>query len=145
MERKKFIKNCCYAAIGIPLGASFLESCGVYYATTTSFKEKIVVPKSEFIKIKKEKKIFRQFIYVEVASTKYPICLYKEGEEDYIATLLKCTHRGCELNVGGGVYSCLCHGSEFTIRGKVLEGPATKRLQTFKTSFDNENIYIHLS
>ena len=61
-----------------------------------------------------------------------------------MATFLKCTHRGCELNVGGGVYSCPCHGSEFTIEGEVLEGPATKKLQTFKTSFDNENIYIHL-
>jgi cytochrome b6-f complex iron-sulfur subunit len=66
-------------------------------------------------------------------------------EDNYVALLLKCTHRGCELNAGGGIYSCPCHGSEFSSTGKVLEGPADKDLETFITNTDDENIYIHLS
>ncbi len=58
---------------------------------------------------------------------------------------MKCTHRGCELNVGGGIYSCPCHGSEFDNKGNLLEGPADQDLKTFKTSINNENIYIDLS
>jgi len=66
-------------------------------------------------------------------------------KENYYASLLKCTHRGCELNVGGGIYSCPCHGSEFTVKGKVLEGPAEENLKTYKTKTDHEKIYIYLS
>ena len=75
----------------------------------------------------------------------FPICLYKTNEGKYIASLLKCTHNGCELNVGGGIYSCPCHGSEFSITGKVMEGPADRDLKTFKTETDHENIYVYLS
>ena len=44
--------------------------------------------------------------------------------------------------MGGGIYTCPCHGSEFSVKGKVLEGPADKDLKIFKTETDNENIYI---
>jgi cytochrome b6-f complex iron-sulfur subunit len=63
----------------------------------------------------------------------------------FTSALLKCTHQGCELNVGGGIYTCPCHGSEFTIKGEVLEGPADQNLKTYTTTSDNENIYIQLS
>ena len=76
--------------------------------------------------------------------TGFPICLYKTSKDIYTASLLKCTHRGCELNVGGGIYTCPCHGSEFSTLGEVLEGPADRNLKTYKTVSDNENIYIYL-
>ena len=82
---------------------------------------------------------------LKIEESQFPICLYKTKEDHYNASLLKCTHRGCELNVGGGIYSCPCHGSEFSIKGAVLEGPAEKDLKTFKIDTDNENIYIYLS
>jgi cytochrome b6-f complex iron-sulfur subunit len=71
--------------------------------------------------------------------------LYKTDKINYTASLLKCTHNGCELNVGGGIYTCPCHGSEFTSTGKVLQGPANEDLKIFKTETDHENIYIYLS
>src|SRR5690606_22928228 len=102
-------------------------------------------PLSEFKIIKKTSTAFRDFVLVKSPSHGFPICLYKTGEDQYTASLMKCTHRGCELNVGGGIYSCPCHGSEFNTNGTVLEGPADQDLKTFKTTSDNENIYIELS
>ena len=146
MERRKFIKSCCYSTLGLTIGAAALQSCdAIYYATAGFDTNRMVVAKSEFWKIKNDKKTERPFVLVKTAASQFPICLYKMGERDYIASLLKCTHRGCELNVGGNIYSCPCHGSEFSITGKVLEGPAIEDLKTFKTEIDDQNIYIHLS
>lgn len=150
MERRKFIKTCCYTTVGIPVLATTLQSCGaIYYATTTKDANRLVVKKSEFWYIKpggrtggKDKKVNRAFVLVKTESMEFPICLYKMDVDVYSASLLHCTHRGCELNVGGGIYSCPCHGSEFSVTGKVLEGPADRDLKTFKTEIDSENIYI---
>lgn len=146
MKRRKFIKTCCYSAIAVPLTASLLQSCGsIYYATSTTEKQKVIVAKSEFIQVKKSKQVPRKFVLLTANEIDFPICLYKTDKNSYVASLLKCTHNGCELNVGGGIYTCPCHGSEFSTTGKVLEGPADRDLKTFKTDTDHENIYIYLS
>ena len=146
MERNKFIKTCCYSMIGLPILASVLESCGsIYYAASIRNDNSLTVSKSEFWKVGKNNKVHRSFVLVKTDDAEFPICIYNTHENEYIAALLKCTHRGCELNVGGGIYSCPCHGSEFSIAGKVLEGPADRDLETFKIETDNENIYIYLS
>ncbi len=150
MERRKFIKNCCCTAIGLPALAASLQSCNaIYYANIKKETNRLVVEKSEFWRVKpakqaggEDKKVNRSFVLVKTDQMEFPICLYKIEQNIYNASLLHCTHRGCELNVGGGIYSCPCHGSEFSVTGKVLEGPADKDLKTFKTETDNENIYI---
>lgn len=145
MNRKHFIKSCCYSAIGISLTGLALESCGtIYYAQSTKKSNKLVVAKSEFIRIKKDKQVVRDFVLIKSEENTFPICLYK-NENNYTAALLKCTHRGCELNVGGDIYTCPCHASEFSTTGTVLQGPADKDLKMYKTETDNENIYIHIS
>jgi cytochrome b6-f complex iron-sulfur subunit len=143
MERRKFINTCCYTAIGIPILATTLSSCGaIYYASVAKDASRLLVKKSEFWHVKKDKKVNRAFVLVKTEAMEFPICLYKMDEDVYSASLMQCTHRGCELNVGGGIYSCPCHGSEFSLTGKVLEGPADRDLITFNTDTDNENIYI---
>ncbi|TDI69514.1 MAG: Rieske (2Fe-2S) protein [Bacteroidetes bacterium] len=146
MERRKFVQVCCYSAIGLPILATVLQSCGsIYYAVSTRNANGLIVAKSEFWKVEKNKKVNRPFVLIKTEDNKFPICVYKIEKDKYVASLLKCTHKSCELNVGGGIYSCPCHGSEFSITGKVLEGPADRDLETFKIGTDNENIYIYLS
>ena len=145
MERRKFIKACCYSAVGLPALTSVLQSCGgIYYATSTLSTNKITVAISEFWTVKKEEKVKRTFVLINTSDSEFPICLYNTNDDKYVAVLLKCTHRGCELNVGGGIYTCPCHGSEFSINGEVLEGPAEENLRLFTTSFDEEHIYVNL-
>lgn len=146
MERRKFIKTCCYSAIGFPLGTSLLQSCGaIHYAAFIREPGRLIVAQSEFMKVKEDKQVSRDFVLLKTDGMGFPVCLYKTNKDTYIASLLKCTHNGCELNVGGGIYSCPCHGSEFSTTGKVLEGPADQNLKTFKTETDHDNIYIYLS
>jgi len=146
MERRNFIKSCCYSAISLPVMASVLQSCGaIYYAKVVHEAKRLVIPKSEFWTIRKEKRTKRSFVLVTQKESGIPICLYNIKDEEYKAALLECTHKGCELNVGGGIYSCPCHGSEFTTSGEVLEGPADRNLKTFITETDDDNIYINIS
>lgn len=131
--------------MSIPSVSLLLQSCVSNYYASASRKDRILtVPKTEFIQVKKDKERIRQFVLLNTDGFDFPICLYRHKEEIYTASLLQCTHKGCELTVGGGVYSCPCHGSEFSVHGEVLEGPAVKDLQQFKTSVDHDNIYVQL-
>lgn len=145
MERRNFIKKCCLGTAALPLVGMVLPSCGsIYYAKNSVVDNQIVVAKSEFKWIKSNTTKQRKFVMLTVPQYKFPICVYAITNDQYVASLLKCTHRGCELNVGGGQYTCPCHGSEFAVTGKVLEGPAEQDLLTFDINTDNENIYIQL-
>lgn len=148
MNRKDFIKTCSVALIGLPFASTLLISCEtLYYASSkmSADQNHIIVPLSEFQIVKKDRTIERDFVLIQSANQGFPICLYKTDKNQFTAALMKCTHRGCELNVGGGIYSCPCHGSEFDKRGTVLEGPADQDLKIFETSIKNDEIYIHLS
>lgn len=143
MDRKKFVKTLGICVVGIPLASQVLQSCSsIYYADTLEKGGEITVAKSEFINDKNKE---RKYVLITPQDTDFPISLYKIEEDNYVASLLKCTHRGCELNVGGNIYSCPCHGSEFKKTGEVLEGPAEEQLKTFKITIDDQNIYIHLN
>ena len=145
MDRAKFIKSLGCAIVGVPLAMSLLQSCeSIYYAQTKQVEGKFIVKKSEFVQTKSKGTSYRNFVLINKAVGGYPICLFRTDEDNYIASLLKCTHQGCELDVGGGIYTCPCHGSEFSTSGEVLKGPAEKHLKTFPITTDHENIYIHL-
>jgi Rieske Fe-S protein len=53
-----------------------------------------------------------------------------------------CTHQGCDVNkVDGGVISCPCHGSTFSIEdGTPQGGPATKALPETKVKLSGANV-----
>lgn len=146
MKRGEFIKTCCFSALGACVPGVLLTSCeSIYYATSRRETNRLTIDKGEFIKLKNDKQTIRKFVLIKDDEMKFPICVYKVSENKFSSSLLKCTHNGCELNVGGGRYSCPCHGAEFSIKGEVLQGPAEKNLKTFKTESDNNLIYVYLS
>ncbi len=146
MDRKEFIKTCCFACIGGSALSLLFESCASanYYAQSTSASNQIILKKSEFIKIDKDKQTLRKYVLLKSEKYSFPIGVYHLGNERYAALLLQCTHKGCELQPQGDYLVCPCHGSEFTNEGVVQNPPAEQNLQNFKTSTDHENIYIQL-
>lgn len=146
MNRKEFIKNCGFASIGGTALMALLQSCAstAYFAQTTLEENRILIKKSEFLKIEKEKLTERKFVLVKSEKFDYPIGIYKISEDEFSALLLQCTHKGCELQPQGNFLVCPCHGSEFSTKGLVQNPPAEKNLKTFKTSTENENIYIYI-
>jgi len=55
-------------------------------------------------------------------------------DEGIIAISLVCTHLGCtvEENREGEGFTCPCHGSRYSRKGAILEGPATKSLPRYR-------------
>lgn len=59
---------------------------------------------------------------------------YKDEEGIVHMVDTTCTHLGCELkwNDAEKSWDCPCHGSRFTYKGEVVEGPAYKALEYFR-------------
>lgn len=84
-------------------------------------------------------------VVVKSKTYMYPISLSRSEDGKFIALLMQCTHKGCELRSEGAYLVCPCHGSEFDSQGKVLSPPAEKPLKTFPVHTDKKNIYIDIS
>lgn len=146
MDRKEFIKTCGYVCLGGTALAALLQSCSStnYFAESSLEENWILVKKDEFLKTEKEKITERKFVLVKNEKFGYPIGVYKIKKDEFSALLLQCTHKGCELQPQGNFLICPCHGSEFTNKGIVQNPPAEQNLKIFKTSTDDENVYIYL-
>ncbi len=59
------------------------------------------------------------------------IGIYRDEEGEYHLVNTTCPHMGCELNWNPAEKSwdCPCHGSRFTYKGEIIEGPAVKPLR----------------
>lgn len=132
--------------IGSTAISLLVQSCSSlqYYATSSLQGNTISIRKSEFLFIKKDKQEQRPFILVKNEKLEYPICIYSNGNSDFTALYMRCTHRGCEIKPSKDILVCPCHGSEFSTNGIVQTPPAEKNLEQFKVTSDNENIYIHI-
>ena len=55
-----------------------------------------------------------------------------------------CTHQGCVVaEIKGEDIDCTCHGSKFSITdGSVVQGPATKPLETLKVTVKGGEITV---
>ncbi|MFI5171728.1 MAG: ubiquinol-cytochrome c reductase iron-sulfur subunit [Chitinophagales bacterium] len=146
MKRKDFIRTCGLACLSGSILAATLESCqrSVYFAQSSFANNIITINKTEFISIINNKTVTRKFILVKTEQFIFPICIYKLNETEYSALLMECTHKGCELQPQGNYLVCPCHGSEFTNKGYVQNPPAEQNLKSFKTTTDNEYLYIQL-
>ncbi|MEP7167256.1 MAG: (2Fe-2S)-binding protein [Candidatus Woesebacteria bacterium] len=67
---------------------------------------------------------------VEVDGKK--VAAYKNDKGEVVKLSAVCTHLGCIVGWNGTekTWDCPCHGSRFSLSGKVLKGPATKSLPT---------------
>lgn len=146
MDRRLFVKSTCSLCLGGPLLTTILTSCGsTHYVNGTIEGNGISVPASEFSSTKDPKTpTFLPYIVVRNEKLEYPLCVYRFSENDYSALLMKCTHQGTELQVFGDQLHCPAHGSEFSNKGRVSQGPAETDLRTFRVSIMQEKLLIEL-
>lgn len=146
MERREFIRTGCLVCLGGSALAVVQGCSSTYYAKQVELKQNsLVVKKSEFVEMKKEKQILRDAVVAKYEKLAFPIALFRLAEDQYSAVYLECTHQGNEVQPNGNYLVCEGHGSEFDNLGKVTQGPAEDPLRTFVVKTDKENIYIILS
>jgi menaquinol-cytochrome c reductase iron-sulfur subunit len=68
----------------------------------------------------------------------------KESNGKIAAFGPQCTHLACAYHweMEAGKFMCPCHGSEFSIEGKVLAGPAARPLDRYVTKIENNRLQI---
>jgi cytochrome b6-f complex iron-sulfur subunit len=73
---------------------------------------------------------------VRVSGTNVPIALVNEGNNNYTALSLICTHQGATVQWTGNIFICPNHGAEFAPDGHWIGGQPTSGLVSYPTSFD---------
>jgi nitrite reductase/ring-hydroxylating ferredoxin subunit len=142
MERKDFIKTCGFACLGGVLFSSILEGCsGSRIIAGTIDHSDLVAPLSVF---QQGQSSFRKYVVIQHESLKYPVCVYRFSDTEYTALLMRCTHQGAELQVFGDRLECPAHGSQFSDKGQVKNGPADTNLRTFPVTIKNDQLFISL-
>ena len=124
-----------------------LESCVATRFSSINAEivgEDLVIPASSF-EIERHGKIaYKPGIIVRNEILQYPVCIFRNSENDYQAYLMRCTHQGTELQLFGDRFQCSAHGSEFASIGTVLRGPAESPLRSFPVNVDKGEIKISL-
>jgi len=145
MERKEFLKRSCILCLGGGILPIVLSGCQTtHYVSGSVELNGIAVLKSEFVYLKKDQPVTRQYILVQNEKLEFPIYLYRFSENEYSALWMKCSHQGAELQASGDHLQCPSHGSEFNNKGIVNHGPAERNLRSFPVSILSDKILIDL-
>lgn len=124
--RRAFVRRLPVVGSGILLGASTLTvagCAGVPYANAREESGRLVVSVEE---LDREGSLFVQNPRME-----RPLFLHRAADGTAVAVLASCTHNGCQPEPVAGRLVCPCHGSEFTLAGAVLQGPAERPLPAY--------------
>lgn len=136
--RRDFVKKSGAAVVATCCGVgvvSMLNGCTTIPEMAIEVRNKqIRVPLSKFAE-QKELIVYNDGLQASI--------FIKETEEkSFQAFLMLCTHKVCELKATNVSLVCPCHGSEFSKKGKVLEGPAELDLKEYKTEIEGEELII---
>jgi menaquinol-cytochrome c reductase iron-sulfur subunit len=74
----------------------------------------------------------------------HSVWVIKDSSGDFTVFSPICPHMGCHYkwDPKTGHFECPCHGSVFTITGKVIGGPAPRPLDTLPKKIENGVLYV---
>ena len=137
MRRKEFINRCMMLAAGC-VSVDVLAGCtSLPIVSHVRDGSKAIVTKSSFAD--------KEYVLIEVDELPAPVFISRQNEEEYAAVLLKCTHRGCQVQPAGEIMECPCHGSRYSRTGSVIRGPAPKDLVQYPTEVTGDSIRVLVS
>lgn len=131
--------------IAVYSGIALLDSCtSVKYLNANINGDYLDLPLTAFTNSNNTENEFHEYLVVQNARLKYPICVYRVSNDTYRALLMRCTHQGTELRAFDDRLQCPAHGSEFSNTGEVQNGPADTGLRTFPIVIENNLLKIDL-
>ena len=144
MERMEFIKACAFACLGGVGAAVLVPGCAASKIINGKIVDSdMIIPLSDF-ENKQSNGSFKKYVVVQNDLLQYPVCVYRLSETEYTALWMSCTHQGTELQVFGDKLQCPAHGSEFSNRGSIQNGPADRSLRTFPVKIENDQLLVSL-
>jgi cytochrome b6-f complex iron-sulfur subunit len=118
ISRKKFLKKLGIAAL-IPFGAAWYSSVARDVAYSRVNKVKL------------------KYSEIENGITFKDEIIINKKEDGIKIFSSRCSHLGCKLNkMDKNEIVCPCHGSRFSIDGKIIKGPANNNLKELSYSFN---------
>jgi Rieske Fe-S protein len=142
MDRKQFLKTCGLGCLGGIAAVSVVDSCSPVKSMNSNIDgDNLVVPISDF---GNETDGFRKFVIVSNDLLRFPIAVFRHASMEYSALWMECSHMGAELQVFGDTLQCPAHGSEFSSKGLVRNGPADRAVRNFPVIIDSNLIKISL-
>jgi nitrite reductase/ring-hydroxylating ferredoxin subunit len=80
-----------------------------------------------------------------VQSTAGNALVSRTAQDTLTAVTAVCTHEACTVSgISGQIYVCPCHGSQFSVTGGVVKGPAVSPLRQLTTSFAGNVLTVRL-
>jgi len=143
MERRAFVRKCGMGCLGVLSSSMLLQGCaGTRYISGSIEGSFLSINEDAFLS---EDKGYLKHIVVQNDALQYPIVVFRFDSNKYKAMLMRCTHQGTELQVFGDRLQCPAHGSEFTNKGNVQNGPADTALRSFPVIKEFTTLKIDLS
>ena len=145
MNRKDFLKTCGFGCLAGISTLTLLQSCSTSKILEKEIKgSDILVPLTDFEIENKGIIEYKKYVIIQNEKLTHPICVYRFDANNYSALFMQCTHQGAELQVFGDKLQCPAHGSEFSNKGSLENGPADRNLRNFPIIIDNGTLKISL-
>jgi nitrite reductase/ring-hydroxylating ferredoxin subunit len=80
--------------------------------------------------------------FVQGPGMERPVYVHRDDAGGVTAVLASCTHRGCQPEPVADRLVCPCHGSEFTLAGEVLQGPAERPLARYDVTEEGGELIV---
>ena len=138
VERRVFLE---LASKGIVAAAGLASCASIPVFTTSAVDGRVTVDLAQFPDLK----IPGKGIVVRAEQAAEPIILLATDGGQVRALSGVCTHLACSVRLGDHGLSCPCHGSTFSLEGRVTRGPAPDDLHTFPTTLAGNTVVITLN
>lgn len=145
MDRRAFLESSgslALAVVGATGMAACLGSCSTipqYTATVSGLTAR--VPKQVF----GVGEDFVNIVIITIPGKIRPLALVSDASGEVQCFLMRCTHKGCTLEVEMNGFACPCHGSTFDALGRVVNGPARENLAPIAMDSSGPDFIIPLS
>jgi Rieske Fe-S protein len=139
VRRRHFIQRLPVVGSGLLMGASTvsLVGCGgVTYLVPTTAPGRLTIGAGQLAP--------EGDAFLQSPGMSRPVYLRRLSSGDIVALLASCTHQGCQPSPVGDRLVCPCHGSEFSMDGGVLQGPAEEPLQRYAVTEDGGTVTVWL-
>jgi cytochrome b6-f complex iron-sulfur subunit len=83
-------------------------------------------------------------IQLEVPPLSDRIVILRTNTHSFIALSPVCTHLGCTVRKEPSFFRCPCHGSTYTLDGRVVRGPAERSLERYEIQVAGQQLIIKI-